>query len=155
MAYKKKPPGERIGHARYAKSDPRYQDQGGPVTRGITRRDGIAIPEADPSWLPIARSWFNSLKLSGQCDLYEASDWMTAIAAAKALDMGLRSYNASLFAQFARLSERLGATFADRARARIVLDVPDVTDTDEDAADTVVYGWQSRLNAYRDRKRED
>jgi hypothetical protein len=155
MAYQKKPPGERIGHPRFAKSDPRYQDQGPPMTRGLTRRDGIAIPEADPSWLPIARSWFNSLKLSGQCDLYEASDWMTAVAAARALDMGLRSYNASLFAQFARLSERLGSTFVDRSRARIVLDAPEPTDADEDAADVVVHGWQARLNAYQDRNRKD
>jgi hypothetical protein len=147
MAYQRKPPGERIGHPHFAKSDPRYQYHGGPASRGRTRRDGIPIPTADERWLPEARSWYNSLKLSGQSEFYEASDWATAVAAARALDMGLRSYNASLFAQWVRLSERLAVTHADRVKARIVLDEPEPTDADEDAADNVVYGWQARLNA--------
>lgn len=150
MAYQRKDPKDRIGHARFAKSDPRHEEHG-PVTRGKTRREGIPIPEADPKWMPEARSWFNSLKMSGQSDFYEASDYATAVAAARALDMALRDYNASMFAHFVRLSERLGVTFADRARARIILDDPDIADADEDHADNVVHNWQERL----DRKRRE
>lgn len=127
--------------------------QSGPVTRGRTKRDGIPIPDADERWLPEAQSWFRSLKLSGQSDFYEASDWATAVAAASAYNVFLRTYNASIFSQFCRLSARLGATVADRQNARIELNSPDERrDRDEDAADNVVHGWQERLNARKDKK---
>lgn len=151
--HERKDPKDRIGHPHFARSDPRYQDQAaGPVARGRTRRDGIPIPQADSSWLPIAQSWFRSLALSGQSDLYEASDWATAVAASRALDIALRTFNASMFAQFSRLSERLAVTHSDRVRARIMLDEPDRSDADEDAANVVVYGWQQRLSARRNRE---
>jgi hypothetical protein len=118
----------------------------GPVTRGRSRRKDIpAIPEANPGWLPQARSFYNSLKLSGQSEFYEASDWATAICAAQAYDIFLRTYNASILASFVRISERLGATHSDRTRAGIVLDSPAPHDADEDAADEAVVNWQERL----------
>jgi hypothetical protein len=113
-------------------------------------RAGIPLPKANPKWLPEARSWYNSLALSGQSEFYEASDWATAVAAAKALDIFLRTYNASIFANFVKLSERLGVTITDRKRARIELEDPDLEDADEDAADGAVTGWQSRLSAVPD-----
>jgi hypothetical protein len=121
--------------------DPRYIQ----IARGQSGNGRIAIPEADPHWKPTARSWFNSLKLSGQSDFYEASDWATAVAAAQAYDVFLRTYNASIFAQFVRLTERLGCTISDRKRSRIELGEPDPTDEDEDEADEVVEGWHGRL----------
>jgi hypothetical protein len=121
--------------------DPRYIR----VAKGLSANGSIAIPEPDPKWKPTARSWFNSLKLSGQSDFYEASDWATAVAAAQAYDVFLRTYNASIFAQFVRLSERLGCTISDRKRSRIELGEPEPTDEDEDEADDVVEGWQRRL----------
>lgn len=83
--------------------------------------------------------------MSGQSDFYEASDWATAVAAAQAYDIFLRTYNASIFGSFVRLSERLGATITDRKRSRIELDDPEPADQDEDAADSAVQGWQARL----------
>ncbi len=139
MAYKKKDPKDRIGHSHSSVADQ------GPITRGRSRREGIAIPTANPDWMPEARSWFNSLKLSGQSDLYEASDWSTGVAAARALDIAIRSHNASLFASFVRLSERLAVTVVDRSRARIELDEPDQADRDEDHADATIINWQARL----------
>jgi hypothetical protein len=109
-------------------------------------RDGIPIPEADPKWKPKARSWFNSLKLSGQSGLWEASDWTIAVAAADAYDIFLRTYNASVFGQFVRLSERLGCTVIDRMKAHIELEEPAPADADEDAADDAVLGWHGRLH---------
>lgn len=121
--------------------------------RGKTRRASIPIPDADDNWRPEAQSWFRSLKLSGQSEFYEASDWATAVAAAHAYDIFLRTYNASLLAHFVRLSERLGATVVDRKRARIELDEPgELRDVDEEVADNVVHGWQERLNARRDKE---
>lgn len=150
MAYQKKPPGSHLGHPHHARSDPRNQESG-PVTRGRTRREGIAIPVADERWMPEARSWFNSLKLSGQCEWYEASDWATATAAARALDISLRTHNASWFTSFVKLSERLAVTVVDRSRARIELGEPERADADEEAADNVVHGWQARLAEKRSR----
>jgi len=119
---------------------------------GKTRRDGIPVPSADERWLPEVQSWFRSLLLSGQSDFYQASDFATAVAAAQAYDIFLRTYNGSIFAHFVRLSERLGCTVVDRKRNRIELDEPDGEPRDQDAdhADSVVYGWQERLNARRD-----
>ena len=140
-------------HAGHRAKEPRdlatYRDSAaasGPVTKGQTRRKGIPIPEANPDWKPITRSWYNSLLLSGQSDFYEASDFATAVAAAQAYDLFLRTYNAAILASFVRLSERLGVTIADRKRAHIELLDPDVTDEDEDAADATVLSWQAKFD---------
>jgi hypothetical protein len=120
------------------------------VERGRSRREGIPIPEADPAWMPEAQSWFRALKLSGQSEFYEASDWATAVAAARAFDIAIRTHNASWFTNFTRLSERLGVTVVDRQRARIELEEPEPQDADEDAADEAVSGWQARLRVVPD-----
>jgi hypothetical protein len=124
------------------------------VAQGQSRRKGIAIPEAAPGWMPEARSWFNSLKLSGQSDFYEASDWATAVAAAKAYDIFLRTYNASILNAFVRLSERLGVTIVDRKRSRIELDDPEPQDDDEDAAYAAVSHWQGHLGLVVNNERQ-
>jgi hypothetical protein len=147
----KKRPEDRTGHPHYARSDPRHTESG-PITRGSSRREGIPVPTANELWKPQARSWYNSLKLSGQSEFYEASDWATAVAAASMLDIFLRTYNASVGASFVKLSERLAVTYTDRIRARIILDGPDTTDVDEEAADNVIRGWQARLNAKQQRQ---
>ena len=157
--YPRKPPGTHIGR-RGKRDEPRrlatWKDSPAaqhPTLRGQTRRASIPIPDADERWLPEAQSWFRSLKLSGQSDFYEASDWATAVAAASAYNVFLRTYNASILAHFVRLSERLGVTVVDRKRARIELDEPDEPrDVDAEHADNVIQGWQERLNARRDKE---
>lgn len=146
MATPRKQPEQRGGGATSAVDDPRYIS----VAKGQTMRHGIPIPEASPNWLPVSRSWYNSLRYSGQSAFYEASDWTTAVCAAQAYDIFLRTYNASTLAVFERLSARLGATISDRARARIVLDEPEHADADEDAADEAVIRWQGRLGVVVD-----
>jgi hypothetical protein len=81
--------------------------------------------------------------------MYEASDWATAVAAAQAYDIFLRTYNGSVLANFVRLSERLAVTIADRQKARIELSQPEPRDHDEDAADASVTNWQKRLRHLR------
>lgn len=148
MAYKKKDPRDRIGHSHGAVADE------GPITRGRSRRNEIpAIPTASERWLPQARSWYNSLALSGMMELYEASDWATAVCAAQAYDTFLRTRNASILAHFSRLSERLGATLIDRKRAQVELSEPEPADHDNDAADAVVLEWRNRLVPDRKERR--
>lgn len=135
-----KDPAELVGkNAKH--NDPRYL-----VTSKAQRRNqNIAIPEAPRRWHPTARSWFNSLKLSGQSALYEASDWATAIAAAEAYDRFLRTDNASILAHFVKLSERLGVCESDRKRARIELVDGQVRDEDRERADAQIVDLTSRL----------
>ena len=141
--HQKKKPEDRIGHPHHARG---MGPESGPVTHGRSRRREIpAIPEANPRWLPQARSWYNSLALSGQSDFYEASDWATAIIAAQSFDTFLRTCNASVLASFVRLSERLCATVTDRKRSGIELAEPERADADDEAADNAVVNWQARL----------
>jgi hypothetical protein len=124
-----------------------------PTSRGQTRRDGIPIPDVDSNWLPEVQSWFRSFKLSGQSQFFEASDWSTAVAAARAYDMSIRTQSPGWFGNFVRLAERLGATVGDRNRAHIQLDeIGEPQDHDEDAADAQIINWQARLSAKRDDK---
>lgn len=120
------------------------------VAKGQSMREGITIPTAAEHWCPQARSWFNSLKLSGQSAFYEASDWATAVCAAESYDMFFRTHNASHMGNFVRLSERLVVTVSDRKRSRIELDDPEVSDADEEAADAAVIDWHKRLGVVRD-----
>jgi hypothetical protein len=142
MPAPRKRPSDRTGTGTGRADDPRFIR----VAQGTSTGSEHPIPEADPSWKPKARSWYNSLKLSGQSAFFEPSDWATAVAAADAYDVFLRTHNASILAQFTRLSERLGATIADRQRTRINLEEPAPEDEDEAAADNSVKGWQSRLH---------
>jgi hypothetical protein len=138
-----KKPEQRSGAPAGPGDDPRYIV----VARGVSTREGIPIPDVDPDWKPKAKSWFRALKLSGQSAFFEASDWATAVSAADAYDIFLKTYNASIFAQFVKLSERLGVTVIDRKRSRIELTDPEPEDADEEAADAAVMGWHGRLHA--------
>jgi hypothetical protein len=139
MPAKRKAPDER--GATRAGQDPQFLSR----SVAISKRHGIAIPEPSPRWCPQARSWYNSLKLSGQSDLFEASDWATAVAAAEALHVFYRTRNASILGQWVRLSERLGVTVVDRKRNRIELVDSGAMDQDEDAADAAVLAWHKRI----------
>jgi hypothetical protein len=139
----RKRPRERTGTGSGRGDDPRFIK----VAQGQSQGAEHPIPQADSTWRPKARSWYNSLKLSGQSEFFEPSDWATAVAAADAYDVFLRTHNASILAQFTRLSERLGATITDRQRNRIQLEEPAPEDEDEAAADTAVQGWQGRLHS--------
>ena len=143
MPAPKKRPSQRTGVGTGHGDDPRFIR----VSQGSASDRGLPIPEADKSWKPKARSWYNSLKLSGQSEFFEPSDWATAVAAADAYNVFLITHNASILAQFTRLSERLGATLTDRKRSRIELEEPVIEDEDEDAADEAVQGWQGRLHS--------
>jgi len=143
----RKKPAERTGGGTGIADDPRFLS----VSQGHSRRSEIPIPGANPGWHPQARSWYNSLALSGQSEFYEASDWATAVMAAQIYDMFLRTYHANLLPPFLRLTERLGVTVVDRKRNRIELADPDVSDIDEEAADEAVIAWHGRLGIVRDR----
>jgi len=49
----------------------------------------VDIPESDSEWHPVARRWFESLKLSGQRRWYEPSDWAIAYLIAESISRDL------------------------------------------------------------------
>lgn len=134
-----KVPEERIGHGQ-VEEDPRY------LTKTTAQRMAVpVIPEPSSRWNPIVRSWYNSLKLSGQTQLWQASDWTTAVLAANSYDIFLRTHNGQILQVFNRLSERLGVTEIDRKRARIELTAAKELDRDEQHADNAAISWKGRL----------
>ncbi len=139
----RKAPEQRVGHASTAANDPRFVS----VSRARSRHREVIVPEPDPKWLPKARSWYNSLKVSGQTDLWQASDWTTAVAAADMYDRFLRTNNASILHDFLKCVELLGATEISRKRARIELVDEATRDADEEAADAAILGWHGRLRS--------
>ena len=68
---------------------------------------------------PDARNWYQSLIKSPQSRYYEASDWQTAIVAARLLDDYLTNGRISAMTEWRHLSVNLLVTEADRRRGRI------------------------------------
>ena len=124
--------------------DPRYLS-----ASRARRRPVPAIPDASEKWFPIVRSWYNSLKLSGQTDLWQPSDWTTAVLAAETYDRYMRTGNGQVLMVFNRLSERLGVTEIDRKRARIELTNDLAVDSDHEKANEAVISWKGRLGVVR------
>lgn len=82
----------------------------------------VVIPDAAPDWHPLAVTWFEALKASGQSRFYEQSDWAEAAVAAEILTRGLAKEDGNKeFAQFQRTSRDLLATEAARRAAHVEL----------------------------------
>lgn len=58
-----------------------------PATKVVSAPAGaeVVVPEPSESWHPIARSWYDSLSLSGQSVFYENSDWQSAYVLAESM----------------------------------------------------------------------
>jgi hypothetical protein len=82
------------------------------------------VPEGDPSWHPVAASWFDSLKASGQSDFYEPSDWAIAVYVAEAMsrNLGDGKFSAMLFQSVMSAMSELLTTEGARRRARLELE---------------------------------
>ncbi|WMI33327.1 terminase small subunit [Streptomyces phage Provolone] len=100
------------------------------VTKGVSRP--AKIPNADREWHPIARRLWDSLKVSGQCDYYEQSDWAFAYSLCDDLSHYKKSGKRSgqMLQTIYSAFERLLVTEGDRRRVRIELHEP------EDEGDT-------------------
>lgn len=108
-------------------------------------------PDGDGSWHPVAFRWFESLKVSGQAQWYEASDWATAYLLAESMSRELSPQpvgntddgevvwassppkGASLAAWLKAMSS-LMVTEGDRRRLRVELEKAPEVDPYEEAA---------------------
>ena len=91
----------------------------------------VGAVEADPSWHPVMRRWFESLAESGQSAFYEASDWATAAVVAETMSRDLldgEPVKAASMAAFLKGCTALLATDGDRRRAALELQRGPVVD---------------------------
>lgn len=88
----------------------------------VVMQGPVKPPPARGAWAPLARAWYNALKLSGQSKWYEPSDWQAARVCAELLswellrDGGPRA--AQMHVVFSAMAS-LGTTEGDRRRLRI------------------------------------
>lgn len=120
----------------------------GPITKAAASAEG-PIPDADPAWHPLARKYFDALKVSGQGRYFEPSDWMHAVVSMEILTRMLVSgrLSAQLYAAWTADTARLLVTEGDRRRMRLELErAPDVN-PDADAGVASMDAWRERLGA--------
>lgn len=102
------------------------------VTYGV--RKGVAIPEPDPDWHPIALMLWSSLEDSGQADFYQQSDWAMAYSICDDISHYKKSGKRSgqMLATIYSAMSSLLITEGDRRRVRMELTEP-ATDDDQPA----------------------
>ncbi|WP_432482582.1 phage terminase small subunit [Kineococcus esterisolvens] len=113
------------------------------VTKGVSRP--TRVPHADPDWHPIAKRMWDSLKVSGQADFYEQSDWAIAFSLMDDLSHYKKSGKRSgqmLQVIMTSLSNLL-VTEADRRRVRIELADPE-PETDDESV-TAIADYRAQL----------
>lgn len=94
------------------------------VVEGGSPRKTIKAPRVSPSWHPLMKDWFRSLKESGQAVFYEPSDWQTARLLAEVMSQALNSgepVKASTLGEFNRGAAALMTTEGERRRLRVEL----------------------------------
>lgn len=101
-----------------------------PVTKGQSLPP--TIPEADPTWHPIAEMVWNSLATSGQAAFYQSSDWAFAYSLCDDLTEykqacwkdGTAKRSPEMLKALLSAMSNLLMTEADRRRVRIELQEP-------------------------------
>jgi len=143
-----------MGH--HTKAEPAEQITKAPAAKSVV------APVADDAWHRVARTWYDSLALSGQSRFYEPSDWATAFLIAESISrdlseqvVGFTEKDGAIFAVIplkgASLSAYLKAmasllvTEGDRRRSRVELERGAAVDADEEASVTALADFQSKL----------
>lgn len=93
-----------------------------PISRGTMMP--VRVPNADPSWHPLVKNWYKSLKTSGISKYYQNSDWATAqlIAHELSIQFETKRHSAEMMATLFSAMKSLGTTEGDRRSMRIELD---------------------------------
>ena len=121
--------GER--HSGDGRSTPYTVDPGTAFRRGQSA-GAPPVPVESSAWHPVAQGWYRSLRMSGQSQWYEASDWATAWVAAEVLSRLYEfGFSATLLEQWNSMAARLMVAEGDRRRLRIELVRDEDTDDDE------------------------
>lgn len=149
---------QRLGHRSKAESGKTTAAPAAPVVP--------EPPAADELWHPVAKAWFSSLAVSGQCRFYEPSDWATAVLVAESMSRDLQPQFVGFAqtgrdetqAEFAKIPLK-GASLAaylkafgnllttegDRRRAQLELQRAQTVDEDEAAAVASLDAYRGKL----------
>ena len=146
---------DRMGH-RAKVTEPAEQ-----ITKAAAAKSVVA-PVADDAWHRVARTWYDSLALSGQSCWYEPSDWATAYLIAESISrdlspqvvgftekegaiMGVIPLKGASLSAYLKAMSSLLVTEGDRRRSRVELERGAVVDEDEAASVTALADFKSKL----------
>ena len=107
------------------------------VVKDDAPRPVVKAPRVPPSWHPLMKDWFRSLKQSGQARFYEPSDWQTARLLAEVMSQELNNgegVKASMLAEFNRAAASLMTTEGERRRLRVELQAADGAVVDDESS---------------------
>jgi hypothetical protein len=98
----------------------RRQSEYTTVTRdGVLRGPTIEDATGSSAWEPFTRKWWETWRAAPQAALFEDTDWSRLATLAFIFDGNVRRPSAAAMSEIRMNEERLGATYADRLRARI------------------------------------
>ncbi|WP_411708117.1 hypothetical protein ACLI1L_000798 [Corynebacterium sp. LaCa117] len=107
------------------------------VVKDDAPRPVVKAPRVSPSWHPLMKDWFRSLKESRQAMFYEPSDWQTARLLAEVMSQELNNgegVKASMLAEFNRAAASLMTTEGERRRLRVELQAADGAVVDDESS---------------------
>lgn len=125
----------------------RRRNKDSQITATVKTAGPVKAPPASKDWHPIARSWYRSLKESGQSQFYEPSDWAAAKYVAEVMSRHLarEQPSAQLFTGIWSALTDLLTTEAARRRVRMEVERGD--DEPEDAGVTALDEYRRALDA--------
>lgn len=133
---------QRLGHRTQAELD---SVQKIPFKQ-LTEPSGPDLNLIDPD--PLASDWYEGLRLSGQAEFFQPSDWAQARVWAELLSRALKQGgkpSAVLIAAWSSGASELMTTEGARRRMRLELERVPSADPDADRSDATVTDLRSRL----------
>ena len=108
----------------------------------------VSIPHADPTWHPIARRLWDSMKTSGQASFYEPSDWAFAYSIMDDLSYykNANKRSGQMMASLYSAMTALLLTEGDRRRVAIEL-VRKQVDLGDSPGVVEMNKWRDRLSS--------
>ena len=128
---------QRLGHVTKAQKE---------AVNKVAVEGVVKAPDAPEELHPIARTWFESLKTSGQSQFFEPSDWAAALYVAEAMSRNLTSsrFSGQLFSSvWSALTDML-TTEAARRRSR--LEVQRAIEEQQEEKPTKLDEYKKRLS---------
>ena len=103
----------------------------------------VEVPPADPSWHPMAVGWYESLKISGQSQFFEPSDWAAAQVAAWYITELVRKPSSAAFTAAWDAMGALLTTEGERRRVRLEIERQKPVETVPEGVSDIA-AWRSK-----------
>lgn len=112
------------------------------VVKDDAPRPVVKAPRVSPSWHPLMKDWFRSLKESRQAMFYEPSDWQTARLIAEIMSQELyneKGVKATMLAEFNSAAASLMTTEGERRRLRVEFQAASDTAADDESSSVMAH----------------